>query len=257
MLPSVVVQLGRIGDIINVLPPCRLLGLRHMLVHADFRCALGGQSYVEPIIWPGAIDDVSGAVAYARTLTKDVRVPQLFGSQEGLSPRSRTSFVMDQWDRLQPGLGDKWGTLPLEFDKRDSDREAALVRRRLGPNGGCAPVVLVNLASSSSPFEHFGPGLAPRVMEHMQKRCWDGSRFVVDISGLRENPYCNLVALYERAAGLVTVDTASLHLARAAPTMRVFQFVRPDRDASPVVDASQPYSYAAFDKLDAFVEELR
>lgn len=257
MLPSVVVQLGRIGDIINVLPPCRMLGLRYMLVHPEFRCALGGQSYVEPIIWTGALEDLGGAVAYARTVSADVRVPQLFGPQTGFSPRSRPSFVMDQWDRLQPGLGDRWGALPLVFDRRDTIGEAMLVARLLGPNTSGAPVVLVNLASSSSPFEHFGPGLAPRVMAHLRHRCADGSRFVVDISGLREKPYCNLVALYERAAGLVTVDTASLHLARAVPKMRVFQFVRPDRDASPVVDASQPYSYAAFDKLDAFMEELR
>jgi hypothetical protein len=255
-LPIIAVQLGRIGDILNVLPPCKFLGIRYMLVHPDFVCALGGQSYVEPAVWSGDFENLSSAVAYAKAIASDVRVPQLAGKiqPEGLPPRSRQSFVMDQWDRLQPGLGDKWGTLPLEFDKRDKAGEQLLLRKTLEQNYDDLPMLLVNLTSKSSPFEN---GIDGMIMKHLTEGNAKFRFFIVDLGLLREEKFCNLLALYECAAGLITADTSTLHLARATPSLRVFQFVRPDHDATPVFDASQPYSYAEFDKIDEFVASLR
>lgn len=254
MIPVIAVQLGRIGDILNILPPCKALGIKHMLIHPDFSCAIGGQSYVEPVYWNGDIEDLRAAVEYAKTIASDVRVAQLFGRVQPpvMPPRTRPSFVMDQWDRLQPKWGAKWGTLPLEFNKRDDEGENALIQNALRGNREAKPVLLVNLESTSSPF---APGMAGMIMAHLLQE-WSDRFYIFGMAGLREDPFCNLLALYENAVGLITADTATLHLARAARNLRVFQFVRPDHDASPVIDRSQPYSYTAFDRIDGFLGEL-
>lgn len=254
MVPVLVVQLGRIGDILNVLPPCRLLGIRHMLINSQFDCALRGQSYVEPIHWDGDMEDLREAVKYARSFCKDVRVAQLFGriQPDGMPPRKRSSFVMDQWDRIHPGLGVQWGRLPLEFDQRDKVRESNLLKLcRREPS---KPFILVNLFSHSSPMDQ---DQQHSLWIHLGKH-WLEYDFV-NLAGVRAEAFCDLLGLYDEAAGLITVDTSSLHLCRACPNLPTFRFVRPDSDATPIreFEHHQAYSYRGFDKIDTFMASLK
>jgi hypothetical protein len=251
MIPVLAVQLGRIGDLLNILPPCRWLGIKHVLVHPQFETALRGQSYVEPVLWEGDIENLRAAVERAQTLAQKVVVPQLFGrlQPEGLPSRFRPSFVQDQWDRLKPGLGDFWGRLPLVFDQRSAERERQLV----SAVADARPLLLVNLSSTSSPCSSW-----------YQKALWAYLRekwtqfALVDVGMLRPVAYCDLLGLYDKAVGLITVDTASLHLAVGCPTLPVFRFIRPDHDATPMLPGwdGQPYKYDGMDRIEFFLSRL-
>lgn len=251
MIPVIAVQLGRIGDIINLLPACRHLNIEHLLCCNEFAVALKGQSYVQHVEWVESHENLPQAVEYAKTIADDVRVTQLHGfGREHFPIRTRPSWVMDQWDRLQPGFGDRWGEFPLVFDMRDTEAEQALYTEKATDK----PMLLVNLVSRSSSFDYCGgPGKCDEVMNHLAQY----STFnIVNLGELRLERYCDLLGLYERAAGLITADTATLHLARAVPSLAVFQFTRPDPDCSPVIQSSQLYSCENFDKLDEFISRL-
>lgn len=254
MIPVLAVQLGRLGDILNILPACRHLNIRHMMIHPAFDVAMRGQSYVEPVYFSGDIEDLRFAVEYARVIAKDVRVAQLFGrvQPDGLSPRSRPSFVMDQWDRLRPGLGDLWGKLPLEFDRRDAPREAELIVQLRAHCG--RPTLLVNTFSHSSPLD---PHYAAELYAHLESN--HPEFHVIRLGDVRAFSYCDLLGLYERAAGLITVDSASLHLCRACPNLPTFRFVRPDHDATPIreFEHTQAYHERGMGKIDEFVAALK
>ena len=255
MLPVIAVQLGRIGDILNVLPACRFLGIKDMLINEQFSFVLRGQSYVRPVFWNGDMEDLRSAVVFARSISEKVVVPQLFGriQPDGLSPRTRNSFAIDQWDRLQPGFGDRWGRLPLEFDQRDETRELKLLTE-LGLADIDHDVLLVNLFSHSSPV---ASDYAQAIMTYLRERYAEWQ--IVDLSNVRAEAYCDLLAVYECAAGLITADTATLHLCRACPNLPTFRFVRHDKDCTPIreFEATQAYHERGMGKIDAFIEALK
>lgn len=256
MIPSIAVQLGRIGDILNILPACKYLGIGHMLINQEFSFVLKGQSYVKGVFWGSDMEDLRSATYFAHAISPDVRVPQLFGriQPDGLSPRTRDSFVMDQWDRLKPGFGDMWGKLPLEFDQRDEVREQRL-RELVGyRDGEKRPLLLVNLFSHSSPLSS---DYAEAIWTYLRTR-W-AEFFTVDLAIVRAPAYCDLLGLYERAAGLITTDTATLHLCRACPNLPTFRFVRHDKDCTYIreFEATQGYHERGMGKIDAFIEALK
>lgn len=256
MIPNIAVQLGRIGDILNILPACRHLGIGHMLINPQFSFVLAGQSYVKEVHWSGDMEDLKAAVTFAQSISYCVKVPQLFGriQPEGVSPRTRDSFAIDQWDRLKPGFGDMWGKLPLEFDRRAELREF-LLRDLVGyRDGEKRPLLLVNLFSHSSPLSS---DYAEAIWTYLRTRWVEF--FTVDLAIVRAPVYCDLLGLYERAAGLITVDTATLHLCRACPNLPTFRFVRHDKDCTPIreFEATQGYNERGMGKIDAFIASLK
>lgn len=253
MIPSIAIQLGRLGDLINILPACKHLGITHVMCCEEFLPALRGQSYVEPVIWGGDQQDVAGARLYAHTLADNVLVTQMDGNAQHLLPRRwRESYVMDQWDRLQDGFGDMWGKFPLVYDKRDKSYEKAFVSAVFKND---KPMLLVNLRSCSTHFDSFaGPNRMEATMAFLNSQ---SHRFqVVDMQAMRVFSLCDLLGLFEAAAGLVVADTMALHLARATPNLPSFQFVRPDRDATPLRDDGQPYNYCPMDRLEKFLDRI-
>jgi hypothetical protein len=258
MIPIIAVQLGRIGDILNIMPAMKYLGIRHMLVNPEFGFVLKGQSYIEPVFWDGDMENLRAAVGEARNMADIVLVPQLFGRDQPdfLPARTRPSFVQDQWDRLAPGLGDRWGSLPLEFDQRDPERELDLLRSVGVSDKPCLsdPMILVNLFSHSSPV---AADYAQALMTYLRER--RANHFIVDLSSIRATAYCDLLGLYERAAGIITADTATLHLCRACPNLPTFRFVRRDHDATPIreFEACQYYDERGFGKIDKFIASLK
>ena len=259
IVPNIAVQLGRIGDILNILPACKHLGIGHMLINPQFDFVLKGQSYVRGIHWAGDMENLRLAVEFAHTISPDVRVPQLFGriQPDGLPPRTRDSFVIDQWDRIKPSFGDMWGKLPLEFDQRDARRELELLRGLdLGQSKvkSDKPLLLVNLFSHSSPV---AADYAQEIMTYLRERWSDFE--IVDLSNVRAEAYCDLLAVYECATGIITADTATLHLCRACPNLPTFHFVRHDKDCTYVreFEATQDYSERGMGKIDAFIQALK
>lgn len=91
LYPHMVVQLGRIGDVLNVIPPCWKLGLTNMMVSRQYADLFTAFTYITPHIWDGSMEDLAGAVRSADYLAEKVYVPQLFGLNQppNMPPRTR------------------------------------------------------------------------------------------------------------------------------------------------------------------------
>lgn len=201
----VLIQLGRAGDIINVLPLAyslsRKLGRINWVVSMEHADILEGVSYVNPILWNGNQDTLPAAIRFYGNTAPLV-------TQAFLNPDSRrltSSFALEQW-RYAGALDerDKW---PLLFDQRNPEREAALVASVLSRRNPDRPLVLVATTSISTPYRH-----ANKLLATIRGLDVD----VIDMNDVRAHRIYDLLALYDAADCLVTVDTMHLHLARAS-----------------------------------------
>src|SRR5437868_14086 len=107
----ILVQLGRAGDIINVLPLAfslsRKLGQVNWLVGRDHASILEGCSYVRPIIWPTGQDTLPQAL-------NQYRSHQVICTQAWLNPdgfKATDSFAKEQW--RYAGMLDERDAWPL------------------------------------------------------------------------------------------------------------------------------------------------
>lgn len=203
---KVLIELGRLGDIINILPLAMesdRLGKRLTIcVASEFAGLLDGVSYADELVFPGPYDRVADAVSFAARLGQPIHVSQVYG-HEHHHERSSESFLRDSWERV--GAGKRWEQIPLVFDRREFSREAELAAKV----DWSKPVVLVNVLGRSSPFpkaeELFG--LISRALPEAN---------VVDLSTIRAHRFYDLLGLFDRASCLVSVDTGTLHLAQAS-----------------------------------------
>lgn len=235
MIPKVApcfVQLGRFGDLIQMLPAFKAIFDRTnerpvVAVSTEYASVLDGISYVLP--WVLNLPWSTG-VAHARGIV-EIDYPSAISLQFwNDSKRQFASEVMRQAVTLQcHGESwrvdlDKWpdyGTamwslagfnrqemldLPLEFDLRDLQREQTLANLTLHRT---LPNILVNWKGISSPF--------PMVPEYQRILGQYRKRFhFVDLATVKAHRIYDLLGLYDRAVGLITVDTATLHLAPAS-----------------------------------------
>lgn len=207
-------QLGRLGDIINVLP----LAQKHFqttgevplfMVAQEFASILEGVSYVEPVIFPGNFIETPRALLRASQLTTNITCTQIYG--QGISSlRACSSFARESW--YKSGAMFRWGSLPLEFDRRSSARERALLDTTLAGHHG--PFVLVALEGKSSPFP-WRKKLLDIIKWSLRGTDLDLAK-VVDLSEVKADRFYDLLGLYDRAEFLITIDTGHLHLSRAS-----------------------------------------
>lgn len=259
---SVVVQLGRIGDILNIIPACVAADCQNILVCRRYLELFSGFSYLRPLIWDGDIQDLEGAVKAASQATDTVLIPQLFQNNQAPpdSLRKRSSFVMDEWDAIQTGLGDKWGTLPLIVNTRGIHEIRCIEEKALR----CCNydlkrrMLIVCLESHSSPYPY-----AEELRRYL--RChWQDKFEIVDL--YRPLPrFLDLLGLMgwpnqNFAAGMICIDTAPLHLARAVPALPVFQIHRDGEWlGTPKIGPQatcQPYTYNKWDRLGEWLRSL-
>lgn len=204
------VQLGRLGDIINILPALQqegeITGKRPRLVVArPFASLLDGVSYLDPVIFDGPVNDLKRAAAGQEQGSR-VCVTQVTGNATGTNPPA-WSFL--RCSRAKARVGLEWNRRP-EFDRRDKEREDALLFSL-----GIEPAtefVAVSTSGFSSPFSD-----AKRLLEGVAAACPENVR-VVDLTRVRADRFYDLLAVIERAKLLVTIDTAHLHLAAATST---------------------------------------
>lgn len=201
-----VVQLGRYGDILNILPLAyeAMLADRRLsiMVANEFSGLLDGCSYVDEIVFTGDYSRVDKAAQSAAQYGRPVVIPQVYG--RGIDHRRISeSFIRDQWEKV--GKGHRWEQNQLVIDRRDFAREAELAAKF----DWSRPVVLVNVAGRSSPYKE-GDELVRQLVQKLPEFN------VVDISALRAHRFFDLLGLYDRAAALVTIDTGTLHLAQAS-----------------------------------------
>lgn len=214
--PRCFLQLGRVGDILNVLPLAKQYrddtGITPLfMVAAEFAHVLDGVSYVTPFLYFGPWTSPLLAMFQARKLTDDIVLCQIHGDDLS-NPRRTTSFAREAW--LSAGAAAPWGSLPLEIDQRDRDREAALIERHVGKLGD-RRLVLFAGKGNSSPFPFAKP-----LLELLRTSL--GERFIVlDLGEVQAHRFFDLLGLFEKASCLVAIDTAHQHLAAACPDLPV------------------------------------
>lgn len=205
---TVVVQLGRYGDLVNILPIClhihNAYAKPHLMVSREFTSLLDGVSYVTPYVVDLQHTEINEALEIARREFKHVICTQVWGRNfqaEKLTP----SYNMESW--RVAGFLNKFNDptwRPL-FDRRDPERDAGLVRK-LDRNG--KPFLIVNVTRSvSSPFD--GTAILTELVRTL------GEQFqVIDVSSLRLDHIYDLIGLMERPGSVVcSIDTALIHLA--------------------------------------------
>jgi hypothetical protein len=113
--------------------------------------------------------------------------------------------------------------LPLVFDRRSPEREAQLVRTWKKTN---KPLLLLNFEGATSPL-----AATPQVVKAMAP-LWKHFE-IVNTNEVRAHRIYDLLGLFDVAAGLVTIDTATLHLA-AASKVPVLAYTRDDGQAGSI-----------------------
>ncbi len=197
-------QLGKLGDVISILGilyhEFQATGQKQFLVVGrEFASVLEGVSYVEPVIWKGAAGDLAGAILFAKKRYSQLIVLQTWA--DNIQIRQTTpSFQLDQWQRA--GCAEHFYEWPLVFDQRDITREPV----NLSPE----PYILYGDHSQSSPFLHKEELAAMLKAEFPKHR-------IIRLSEIRVDRFFDLLGLFDRAAALVTVETAHVHLSKASP----------------------------------------
>lgn len=200
------VQLGKFGDIANMLPIAKhchdTFTKPYVMVSKEFASILDGVSYVEPFIVDITFDKLQPAMELARRTFTHVIQSQIW-ALDFKCDRLTDAYNLESW--RQAGFLEKFRDWMPVFDRRDTEREAAFVRKVKGTK----PLLVVNYYSASSPYPHW---------DRLQREIvgqWRDTYDIVDISNLRlDRPY-DLLGLFDAAAGLVSVDTLPLHLAPA------------------------------------------
>lgn len=199
------VQLGRAGDVINVLPLMRSIsesGRRPtLMVASEYANLLDGVSYCDRLTWWNGFADLTPAVDYAKQRFKHVQVTQMQGGGARVC-RQSDSYAKASW--LAVGRDD-WG-LPLVFDQRSKARE-----NRLLNEFPTAQKIVVSTSGVSAP--------APDpdwIVRTLTQEFPDYA--VVDISNYRTEYMFDLLGLMDAASCLVLNDSAPLHLSAATKT---------------------------------------
>src|SRR3990167_774217 len=223
------VQLGRLGDILNLLPIAwdhHQSGQRcGIMVAKEFSDVLDGCSYVDKIVFDGKPFEISKAVAKARTISPDVVTTQVLGPEQECTkhtysqvdpPHAITdSFCREAW-RLAGNR--KFGTLPIVFDRREPLREIKWLPSKRKRQGRKKKMMLVAVGGNSSPFQ-----FKTLLLEILRLRFprWN----IIDLSLIQVDRFYDLLGLYEAANVLVAADSAPLHLAYAVPTLPVIALI--------------------------------
>jgi hypothetical protein len=175
------------------------------MVARQFSSFLEGISYIHPEIWGGDFKDVGGARLHAQRIGyKEVKVAQIYG--HGLRvPHSTSSFILESWKQV--GRLEDFGA-PLVFDRRNHVREAELASGM--PTG--KPVILVAVSGHSAPVPN-----PDKLFAALENRYGD-SAHVVDMAKFQTSHFHDLLGVIDRAACLVTGDTAFGQLACASRT---------------------------------------
>lgn len=248
-----VVVLGRYGDIINTLPIAKKYadyGQRvAWAVTPEYANIFDGVSYVTPVVIKTRLSNVAQAVRELRKSCNNVQAWQMYGNTT-VGRRQTSSFAMEMW--RMAGAASEFMNLPLVFDRRDYNREQALVQKVLSNK---QRPLLFSGTGTSSPFAHAGACLAAVKQIADKYQCP-----VIDISNVSAHRIYDMLGVFEASCGLVVIDSAYLHLTYASgtPTFALTS-EGPPKDRS-VWYASQPRAQwcakASYSNWTAILPEL-
>lgn len=231
--PLVYVILGRYGDLISCLPAFKQIHERTgelplVMVSTDFAGVFDGVSYVQawsvPLKWD---TEMKLAREIAAKEFDKVVAPQWWHDEQlfdevdvatgnpymtvrALGRDLRVDF--SRWPNYQHSMWERLGTnsvemlaAPVVFDQRNPQRENRLAWDTLF---GKKPFILYNFTGTSSPFPW------TTEMFSVMRKFNDQATFV-DLGAVRAERIYDLLGLMERAIGMLTIDTSTLHLAAA------------------------------------------
>lgn len=205
-----VVELGRYGDIVNILPLLKLIhdnyAMPHLVVAKEFESVFDGISYAKPYVLPLKNEDLKQAIDTAKRDFSVVLNCQIWGKGH-TQIRECQAYNVESW--RMAGLLHRFDdpTLRPVFDKRSPERERALLDSL--PRTG-KPLLLVNVSHAISSPCPACPGLLAGIVER-----WGGQFDIVDLSKVRAERFFDMIALFERAAACISIDTLWLHAAAA------------------------------------------
>lgn len=202
----VYLTLGKIGDVISLLPVLhddfKRTGQKPTLVISrEYAPILNRVDYVTPHVWNGDWQDLRGAMVYAKRRFDNVITPQIFGKDFPIA-KFTPSFQLDQW--LRAGRLKDWDTLPLILPRPQNANE--IVKQHFNRK----PVILYADHSQSSPFSK-KDDLHRLLVDYLGT-----THQIVRLSEVRCPSPLDLLALFDAADCLVTVETMMLHLSAAS-----------------------------------------
>lgn len=205
-----VICLGRFGDLINCLPILKKLhddGKNpHLIIAREFASILEGISYVTPCIQDVPWVNLDHAKRLAANQFTETLVLQVYG--KGHKQEQRTaSYNMEPWHAA--GMLEDFHNELMKpvFDRRDAKREALILAKLFTTT---KPKIVTNLTRSlSSPFRN-GTNLLSSI-----RQAFKATHEVIEIGNLKLQRIYDLLAIIEKAALFISVDTATLHLAAA------------------------------------------
>lgn len=221
--PKAYFLLGRYGDICNILPVIEYEAKQNnykprLFIAKDFVSLIEGCSYVEPIIWKDNFWNYEPAIYWAQQSLDGYEFINCSLSGRGyLLIKKCRSFVRESWRLANCSV--PWGHLPLTFDRRSPEREKAFLEKLNIKDG--EPLILVATKGNSSPFN-----ANVDLFAYLRNTMTDFR--VIDMSYVKAERFYDLIALFERAHCLVTIDTGLLHLARAVPNLPVITLIPVD-----------------------------
>lgn len=235
--PECVICLGRAGDIILMLPAFKKMQERTgvnpiIMVSQEYASVLDGVSYVTP--WPVPYhwaNDVQKARESAETHFEDVIVPAWWNDSKQVErfkynghpdcvdgyptmringmdlfiPFGHKNYMDSMWQQCGLNYTDAM-KLPVLFDKRRKYEESLLRDQWLHIK---KPTILYNFTGTSSPYPF------PSELFAVMREYKDQLHFV-NLGDIKADRIYDLLGLYDAAAGLITIDTATLHLAPAS-----------------------------------------
>ena len=206
---TVYINMGRYGDAIASIPLCyhywKKTGKKcALMVAKEFSSFFDGVSYIIPEIWTGDFKDVPEAIAHCnRRGYQNIHVAQVYG--RGITPgRTTSSFILESWSQV--GMLDQFDRIPMVFDRRNGTREAKLTEMFVWDK----PVILVAADGHSAPVP-FRDELFSLLRNHVGERA-----LVVDMADIKVDYLHDFLGLFDKAACLVTGDTAFGQLACAS-----------------------------------------
>jgi hypothetical protein len=253
-----VIQLGRAGDVINILPLLYQEYLakgvkQRLMVAKQYADILEGTSYIDPVIYDGDFADITGAIDYAKGLgveyttaqvvgISDVIVSQVYGNQH--HPKIICdSFAKDSYKLL--GKLDLWPSQPpLVFDRRDKKREKRLYKYI--PT--LKPWIVVSTGGISSPFPY--RELLWEILNHCLPEF-----HIVDLAKIKAERMYDLLGImdHRNTEAMILTDSGPLHLSCA--TIKPVHALIAD---SPTMWFGAPWrpSYASYTRYKNFPRDV-
>jgi hypothetical protein len=140
-----------------------------------------------------------------------------FGHNWGVNLSLWPNFMASMWERCGFTQAEMV-SLPLVFDRRNPIRERELLNHIWPFRMRNKPLLLYNFTGISSPFG-FVPELYPVIQQFSR------DFHIVDLGKIRAHRIFDLLGAYDVAAGLISSDTATAHLAHASNVPTIWMTV--------------------------------